>query len=148
MAVQVPPTAAKPPVMPPHGRRRWPWIVPAVALLLVAGYLALASLADSQVRNAGGRETMVHYLVVGGGAGGSVTYTIGDSEVAQDVEVTLPWSREVAIKGMHRVPTLTAQNGSENTSISCRIRHGETVIAENSVHGPFAVASCSGPVDK
>lgn len=150
MAVQVPSTAEKPPVVRPEPQRRRRtrrWIALALALLIVAG-IALFALVAQQRRTEASREVMVHYLVDGGGAGGAVTYTVGDADTTQrDPEVTLPWSREVTVKGLDKAVTLTAQNGSENTTISCRIRQGDTVIAEHFAHGPFAIASCGGSVD-
>lgn len=41
---------------------------------------------------------------------------------------------------------ISAQNGTDTGTVTCRITAGETVIAENSSSGSYVIASCSGRV--
>jgi Mycobacterium membrane protein len=156
------PPAAHTPAPPPapKQRRRWPWIVGAVAngggtsappAPSSTGAPALAQNAPAAPAESTSGVDVITYEVTGDGVSkaNNITY-VKDSNFGMQQEngAKLPWSKDVEMEsGLFDVQpmTLTAQSGSGGSgTITCRIlRNGEEVTSSTS-SGPYAVVTCSG----
>ncbi|MBW0102723.1 MmpS family transport accessory protein [Pseudonocardia sp. KRD291] len=83
----------------------------------------------------------VTYEVTGSGSAGTITFGRGTS-VAQASDAELPWTRSTPAAAEPAEYTLTAAGGSG--TVSCKIRLGDVVLAEETAEGDFAAVSCSG----
>ncbi|TXG90550.1 hypothetical protein DW322_10340 [Rhodococcus rhodnii] len=138
-----------PPYPPPQQKKRriWPWVLLGVILafvLLFAGCVALFGGVASEIDRESNRSVSVTYQVEGTGTGATVTYSGTNLDMAQETNATLPWSRDVDIDGLGKFVTMTASNGSDGGSITCRILADGNQIAEQTSSGPYANVSCSG----
>ncbi|MFE9788960.1 MmpS family transport accessory protein [Nocardia salmonicida] len=132
---------------PPKKRKVWPWVLGGMALVILIFFAACVALfggianeIDKEVNS----TVNVTYEVDGTGQASSITYSGGNSDVSQDTDASLPWTKEVTVDGFIKAVTLTASAGPDGGEITCRIKVGDRVIAEQTSSGPFASASCSG----
>jgi Mycobacterium membrane protein len=155
--------------MPPPSeptRRRWPWAVGGIVLLLVIGVAAggqttapttAPSTAGELAQAPAAPDTagepsvdVITYEVIGDSVdeADNITY-IKDENFGQQQEngASLPWKKEIEFEsGLFVQPlSLVAVSGSGGSgSITCRIlRNGEEVTSSTS-SGPYALVSCSG----
>lgn len=153
-----PPQGYYPQGMPPQGqypqppkKKKWPWILGGillVILLIVGGCIAVLAGVVKSVDDESKSVVDVHYEVTGTGLASSVLYTGDNMNSAQDTGVPLPWIRDVKISGLLKFVTLTASNGAEGGTITCKITRGATVISTQTANGPYASVSCSGNAGK
>ncbi|MGW5437101.1 MmpS family transport accessory protein [Nocardia asteroides] len=132
---------------PPKKRKVWPWVLGGVLVVILLGFIgciALVGTAFNEVDKEINRAVTVTYQVEGTGTASSITYSGKNMDIAQDTEVALPWTKDVTVDGFVKTVTLTASAGADGGQITCRIRAGDDVIAEQTASGPWASASCSG----
>ncbi|MEV4152054.1 MmpS family transport accessory protein [Nocardia salmonicida] len=135
---------------PPRKKKVWPWVlggVLVVLLLIIGGCVALVGTVANEIENEVSREVTVSYQAGGTGTS-TVTYSDGSLDVAQESEVTLPWSKEVTVTGLVKFVSLSVLSGADGGSVSCKITVGGKVIAEDQASGQFASAICSGDAAK
>ncbi|MGW5311995.1 MmpS family transport accessory protein [Nocardia thailandica] len=135
---------------PPGKKKVWPWVLGGVALvfvLIVGGCVAVVGVAANEIDKEANREVTVSYEVTGTGTG-SVFFSGRNFDVAQETDVTLPWSKTVTMDGLVKIVSLTATGGEEDGEIGCRITVGGKVIAEQTANGPYASANCTGDAGK
>ncbi|MGW5318585.1 MmpS family transport accessory protein [Nocardia thailandica] len=135
---------------PPRKKKVWPWVLGGIALvflLIVGGCVAVIGVAANEIDKESNREVTVSYEVTGTGSG-SVFYSGRNFDVAQETDVTLPWTKTVTMDGLLKVVSLTATNAGADGEISCRITVGGKVIAEQTANGPYAGATCTGDAGK
>ncbi|WP_245558237.1 MmpS family transport accessory protein, partial [Nocardia thailandica] len=140
-----PPSGAYPP--PPKKRKIWPWVLGGVLLVILLGFAACFALVGTTVNEIDkeiNRAVTVTYQVDGSSDASSITYSGKNMDIAQDTDVTLPWTKEVSVDGFAKTVTLTASAGADGGQVTCRILVGDKVIAEQTANGPYASASCSG----
>lgn len=129
---------------PPLKVARWLWIAGGVvlilALLVAAGFTISANEGDEHA----GSEITVTYEVRGASAEAAVTYLGQDRGMAQETGVSLPWSKDVPVRGWDRIVSMTAANGPTGGDITCRILVDGRVMTEQTSSGPYASVSCSG----
>lgn len=95
--------------------------------------------------------TPIHYEVGGdaadGHTGGSISYsTNGHGGKSQANGKRLPWiSNDISVDDGFGRYSITAQttSGADEATISCSIMQGSKVLDEQTVNGPYAVATCS-----
>lgn len=136
---------------PPKKRKVWPWVLGGVLLFMVLGIgacIALVGTAVNEVDKEINRTVAVTYQVDGTGQASSITYSGRGGDVAQDTDVSLPWTKEVTVDGIVKAVTVTASAGADGGDITCRILVGDDVLAEQTATGPYASASCSGDAGK
>lgn len=157
------------PQQAPKKRRRWPWILGGIILLIVlisavngggeaptpdaptapaAGQQqpAPAPAAAPQANTGGG--DVVTYEVTGSGKATNVTY-IKDKNMGQEqvAAASLPWSKQVTFDGgtfSFQPLSLVAQNGQSGGNITCKISKNGKEITSSTSSGPFAMVTCSG----
>jgi MmpS family membrane protein len=140
---------------PQKKRRRWPWIVGAVVLVVIIGSAmnggnrtpapvaapqipTLDAVAPVEVPTASSDDT-AHMEVTGSGKA-LVTYMKKGGQ--EQKEVSLPWSADVEVDF---ITSLVAQKkGGGSGEIGCKITKGSEVIADNTSSGAYAVVSCTG----
>lgn len=139
------------PQQPPKRKPKWPWILLGgilLAILLVCGgCLLLAGGIGNEIDKETSEEVTVTYEVTSDGPQASnISYNAGGDglNTEQANQQPLPWTKEVTVTGFVKSVTLTAQADEGGTTITCRIKEGDRVIAEQTSSGPFAVVSCSG----
>lgn len=136
---------------PPKKRKKWPWILLAICVVIIAmfgGCAALIGGAAKSISDESNSTVPVTYKVTGAATGALVTYTV-EGNITQDNGVKLPWSKETTATGIIKTVTLSATNGIDDTGkITCQIIVNGKVISENTASGLGASASCSGDAGK
>ncbi|WP_346279955.1 MmpS family transport accessory protein [Pseudonocardia sp.] len=145
----------------PRRRRHglW-WKIPLLVLLalIVIGEIgALSNRGSSSTTaspaNAGGPSSSgsgstVTYVVTGGQAtAGNVTFGTEGFQTAQISGVALPWTHDVPWSekpGQFSGLSLLAQNGPENSTLTCQILVDGQQVATNTSSGPYAIVTCMG----
>lgn len=139
-----------PPQQPPK-RKKWPWILLAIFVVIIAGFASCVALVGgvaNEIDKDSKEVVQVTYEITGDGPGGSATYTTGELDTAQETNIQIPWSKQVEITGLLKSVSLIASNDFDSQgSITCTIKRGDTVIVTNTSSGPAATASCSGDAD-
>ena len=139
------------PPQPPKKRKKWPWVLLAIFVVIIAGIASCAALiggAVNEIDKDSKKVVQVTYEISGDGPGGSATYTAGDLDTAQETDIQIPWTKQVDITGLMKAVSLIASNSFDSDgTITCTIKQGETVISTNTSSGPGATASCSGTAD-
>lgn len=152
--------APSPVQIPPRKRRKWPWVVGAIVLLLVVASVAGGKSTTTQVPasptsnsaapGAPAAEaadgSVVVYEVTGKG-GASVTYMKEDFSQEQQTSTKLPFKKQLQFKdkvGSFNPLSLVAQHSSGAGEITCRITVDGKVVGESTSSGPYAVVTCNG----
>ncbi|TWS19753.1 hypothetical protein FK268_23685, partial [Tsukamurella sputi] len=140
-----------PPQQPPKKRKKWPWVLLGIFILIVAlfgGCMAVVGKAVDEVDKESKSVVDVTYKVTGPSTGALITYTFNDN-ITQDNDVALPWEKKTQVTGFAKTVSLSATNGMNDTGkITCQVIVDGKVIIENTASGTGASASCSGSVDK
>lgn len=140
-----------PPQQPPKKRKKWPWVLLGIFILLVAlfgGCMAVVGKAVDSVDKDSKTVVKVTYKVTGDATGALITYTVNDN-MTQDNGVKLPWEKQTEVTGFSKIVTLSATNGmNDDGKITCQVLADGKVVIENTASGAGASASCSGSVDK
>lgn len=134
---------------PPRKKAKWPWILGAivVALLLLGGAcIAFTAGVGNEIEKQISEEVTISYEVTSDGPlAGTISYSSGDAgDIEQATQQPLPWTTDVTLTGLVKSFSLTAQADQAATTISCTVREGERILAEQTSTGPYAVVSCSG----
>lgn len=146
---------------PTKRRRKWPFVLVGIVLLIIV-ISAVSSNSDSgstgnstapvaaPPAKSEAADDLVTYEVTGEGVSkaGNISFSNGSpGSISQANDESLPWSKGVKeASGLMGFYTVTAQSGSQSSggAITCRIKKGDEVLAENTSSGPFAVVSCNG----
>ncbi|SEO13563.1 hypothetical protein SAMN05216267_101856 [Actinacidiphila rubida] len=144
------PVAAEGPGVPPPGghhltpppRRKWPWVVGLLALLIVGAITALAVSANHQAT----QSVTVRYSVTGTAHSVGIAYSTYDNQVISQTKVTaatLPWNKVITTDGFTHGGALTVTLGASGGTASCTVvADGKTYTATAS--GPHSAAQCRG----
>lgn len=84
----------------------------------------------------------VTYEVDGSGAAQNISYG-ANGNVSQQTNATLPWSTAGPAESFGFY-SLTVMNGAQGGTVTCRIKLGDQVLAENTSSGQYATAMCNG----
>ncbi|WP_055702102.1 MULTISPECIES: hypothetical protein [Streptomyces] len=152
----------EPPAYPPQGgpqgwaappaplqrtkRRKWPWIVLVVLILLVGGCAALVVGIGHEVDKELKREVTVEYEVTGDAKDVTITYSsYRDGRLSQNqlADVDLPWSKKEKTRGFVRGGTLAVTTGASGGSVHCEVTADGTTRTATA-RGAFVTATCSG----
>lgn len=146
---------------PTKRRKKWPFVLGGIVLLIII--IAMASNGGDSGSTGNttapvaappaqseAADDLVTYEVTGEGVSkaNNISFSNGSpGSISQANSESLPWSKGVKeSSGLMGFYTVTAQSGSQSAggSITCRIKKGDEVLAENTSSGPFAVVSCNG----
>lgn len=94
----------------------------------------------------------VTYKVEGTTKMASITYENAGGDTSQQSDIDVPLTRKVdggqgiVLQGMHRGDFLyiSAQNSKEYGSVTCIIEVDGVVVEQNTSHGGYTIATCSG----
>jgi Mycobacterium membrane protein len=114
-----------------------------VCVLWTALFGAVATEVDKQAD----QEQVVVYEVSGDAAGATVTYSTysdGNSATSQEALTSLPWRKELKVKGLLSGGTLTVTAGQEGGSVACRITVDGVEKKSATGTGAFSSALCGG----
>jgi Mycobacterium membrane protein len=128
----------------PRRRRVWPWVLGGlvlVVLLGIGGFFVFVDRVAHHVEEGSKYQVPVTYRVEGSGSSVGITYTVGVAHTATDTAASLPWTKDIATGG---TVSLSARNDQSGGMLTCRIFANGKQIAEQTVTGPLATASCSG----
>ncbi|GHE54921.1 hypothetical protein GCM10018785_25350 [Streptomyces longispororuber] len=136
------------PVPPPQTkkRRKWPWVLLVLALLMVGGCAALIASIGHEVDKESKREIVVRYEVTGDAKGVTVTYSAySDDDLSQNQvsDVDLPWRKEEKAKGFVKGGTLVVTTGASGGTVRCKVTADGTTHTATA-DGRFATATCDG----
>lgn len=114
-----------------------------VCVLWVAFFGTVANEVDKQAD----KEHVVVYEVSGDSVGATVTYSTfsdGASATSQETLTSLPWRKELTVKGLLSGGTLTVTTGLEGGSVACKITLDGVEKKSATGSGTFSSALCSG----
>lgn len=155
------PQARSPVVIAARKRRKWPWVVAGVVLLVIAVGNAIGvgssipptptslppgSNPGVPARSPQAPGSLIVYEVTGRGPANKITYLKEGFSQEQQTSATLPFRTELRFAekvGMGAL-SLTAQNGSRGGEITCRITVDGEVVNEATSTGQSAVVNCHG----
>ncbi|NWF27660.1 hypothetical protein HW130_15545 [Streptomyces sp. PKU-EA00015] len=144
--------AAVPPQPPVSKRRKWPWVVLVVLVLVVGGCLAAVGLVVSEVsdEDAVDRTATVTYEVTGDARDVTVSFSVqgtGDLRTEQELEqvTDLPWRREIKTSGQEMSSTLVVTVGADGGKATCRVRVDDRPVRTATASGPGDTATCKAP---
>ena len=148
------PYGALPPYQAPRRRRGGTWwkvILGVVLLLIIIGELGSRGSSSTPNVNAVAASSggsLVTYEITGGQAtAGNVTYGTEGFQTEQISGVALPWRHDVQFtekvdefSGL----SVLAQNGPDNSEISCAIFVDGQQVATGTSSGPYSIVTCNG----
>lgn len=132
---------------PPRKRPVWPWVLGAVLVVMflgAGGCLAVVAMVGSRIDSEAQPAVNVTYEVAGSGSSVNITYTDGGYNTAQQTVTTLPWTKDVRVDGLIKTVWLTAANGPDDGTVTCKITAGGKTLAQETATGPYTVVSCIG----
>ncbi|MFD7653875.1 MmpS family transport accessory protein [Actinosynnema sp. NPDC059797] len=125
----------------------------AIGLVVCVLWAAVFTKAASDVSTAlddldaqANKEVVLVYEITGDTPSASITYSTysdGGSAMNQEEATTLPWTKELTVKGLFSGGTLSATTGTEGGTVTCRITVDGVEKKSATASGPFAMASCS-----
>ncbi|WP_432249727.1 MmpS family transport accessory protein [Streptomyces sanyensis] len=148
MSEQPEPPQWGPPRQPapqPRRRRRWPWVLLGVVVLLAGGCAAVVAVLVNEVSDEVDRPVTVVYEVTGDAEEVTVAYTVwndGDLATEQRALDRLPWRREVEASGLGRNGTMTVTVGPNGGSATCRVTVDDGPERTATAEGAFTTATC------
>jgi hypothetical protein len=119
-------------------------VLSALGLLVCVAWVAIFG---TVVNDDATKQQVVVYEVSGDAPNATVTYsTFGDggSATSQEKLTTLPWRKELTVKGLLSGGTLTVTAGSEGGSVACKISVDGVEKKAATGTGAFTSALCSG----
>lgn len=145
-----PPQPPAPPAAKPKKaiyKRVWFWIL-ATLLLCMGGCTAVLVGGTAAVVSASHTKHSVVYSITGTGVASDVTYATlqqgtGQNGVAQQTNVTLPWSKTITASGLITAFSLSGTIGAGGGSLTCTITEDGKQLSTNTASGAFATAQCS-----
>jgi hypothetical protein len=114
-----------------------------VCVLWTLFFGAVANEVDKQAD----KEQVVVYEVTGDSVGATVTYSTfsdGASATSQETVASLPWRKELTVKGLLSGGTLTVTAGQDGGSVACKITVDGVEKKSATGSGAFSSALCSG----
>ncbi|MBB5954813.1 hypothetical protein FHS29_001383 [Saccharothrix tamanrassetensis] len=128
-------------------------VLSAVGLVICVLWVAVfgkaasdaATTLDDLEREAN-KESKVVYQISGDAPKTNVTYTTysdGGSATNKEDTTTLPWTKELTVKGFLSGGSLTAMAGAEGGTVTCKITVDGVERKTATATGPFAMAACS-----
>ncbi|MGI5399497.1 hypothetical protein ACQEVG_08640 [Streptomyces sp. CA-135486] len=115
----------------------------ALALLLVGGCVAVVALVVDEAS----KTVRIEYEVTGDARGVAIAYSTwqdGNASMNQESSRTLPWRKELEVKGFAKGGSLTVTLGAEGGTATCSVTVDNDPPKTATASGPFATASCSG----
>ncbi|WP_167476063.1 MmpS family transport accessory protein [Nocardia arthritidis] len=160
MTYQPPPGSGYPPPQygyypppqypPPKSKPVWPWVLGGVLLaifLLAGGCFAIFGTVAWRLNKDANQEISVTYQVTGTASAVDVTYYTDDFVSHEEKGVSLPWRKDVKVKGIAKSASVSVISSSGGT-VGCTIVHDGKTIAQQSYSSKYsASASCFGTVD-
>ncbi|MER5729405.1 hypothetical protein ABT084_13880 [Streptomyces sp. NPDC002138] len=131
----------------PRKRRRWPWVLLGVLLLLLGGCAALFGVFVHEVSQEAGRPARIAYAATGRASGVTISYSSwhnGNVSTSQVNGRTLPWTKEITTKGYVKGGSLIVTLGAQGGAAACSVTVDDGPPVTASAVGPFASAVCSG----
>jgi hypothetical protein len=128
--------------------RRKHFAVAAVAAAALITGIACSSGSGNGDTGSSSEERTIRYELTGTGNASTVAYSSdGSGSQSQEASAKLPWSKEIKLpRGKIGVPVITAQRGSGNGDITCRILVDGKEVKKATSSGQYAVVTCSGDV--
>ncbi|MCX4542700.1 hypothetical protein [Streptomyces sp. NBC_01565] len=139
------PWGPRPPA--PRRRRRWPWVLLVLALLLLGGCVAFLGVVVHEVSEDASRTVRITYTATGNTRDVDISYSTwrdGNLEVSQDNDATLPWTKELHTKGFIKGGSLTVTLGPDGGTATCTVRVDDNPPITATATGAFASAVCTG----
>ncbi|HEV8556834.1 MAG TPA: DUF4190 domain-containing protein [Actinophytocola sp.] len=118
----------------------------AVGLAICILWAVAFGKAANDIRNESNREATIRYEVTGNTPGATITYSTWGDTLTQNQETaaTLPWTKELKVKGLLKGGTLTVTAPPTGGTISCKVTIDGNETKTATATGPFATASCTG----
>lgn len=128
------------PPAPPRKRRKWPWILLVVVILVIGGVIGIiASIAHEVTKS----ET-VSYKVTGTASSATVTYTTwnnGNTSTSQQ-DVPLPWNRTETASGIFKGGSLIITVGAGGGTATCSVTVDGHSPSTSTATGAYSSATC------
>lgn len=122
-------------------------ILSLIGLVICIVWTAGTAKVANDISNEANRQATIHYEVTGDAKDTTVTYsTFGDggSSTSQEQPKTLPWSKDITVKGLGKGGTLTVTTGMDGGSVTCKVVVDGKESKTSTAQGTMATASCDG----
>ncbi|PRY43514.1 MmpS family transport accessory protein [Umezawaea tangerina] len=122
-------------------------VLSALGLLVCVLWVAVFGQAASDLDEQADREQVVVYEVTGDAPSATVTYSTfsdGTSASSQETVTTLPWRKELTVKGLLSGGSLTVTTGQDGGSVGCKITVDGVEKKSATGNGAFSSALCGG----
>jgi hypothetical protein len=122
-------------------------VVSIVGLVICILWVAVFSKAASDVNKQANEVVTLHYEVTGDAQNVNISYTTyGDNVTgssSQESVTTLPWTKELQVKGLVKGGSLTVTADADGGTVACKVVVGGRQPKTSSSSGPFATAFCT-----
>lgn len=122
-------------------------VLSALGLLVCVLWTLFFGAVANEVDKQADKEQVVVYEVSGDSAGANVTYSTfsdGGSATSQETLTSLPWRKELTVKGLVSGGTLTVTAGQDGGSVACKITVDGVEKKSATGSGAFSSAICGG----
>lgn len=140
-----PPYGASPPygAPPRKKRRKWPWVLLVLVLLVAGGCAAILAGISHEVS----KTVEVEYTVTGNARDVTIAYSVwNDDGISSRSETakTLPWRKVVKTKGFMKGGSLLISLSGSGGTATCSVTVDHGAPKTSTASGPSAAATCSG----
>ncbi|WP_405492634.1 hypothetical protein [Streptomyces sp. NBC_00096] len=142
-----PPSHPYAPRPPARRRRRWPWVVLGLVLLLLGGCAALFAVFVNEVAEEAGPPARITYAATGTAPRATVSYSTwrdGRASSSQIGDQPLPWTKAITTKGFAKGGSLVVTLGADGGTATCSVTVDDSPPVTATASGPFASAVCEG----
>jgi MmpS family membrane protein len=122
-------------------------VLSVLGLIVCVLWTVLFGAVANEVDKQADKEQVVVYEVSGDAVGATVTYSTfseGNSATSQETLTTLPWRKELTVKGLLSGGTLAVTTGQEGGSVACKITVDGVEKKSATGTGTYSSAQCSG----
>lgn len=133
-----------PPQQAPRKRKKWPWVLLGVFVLLIGGCVAIVAGTANSVSNDINKSKTVVYHVTGTAKDVNVSFTTwnnGNSSTSQE-DVTLPWSQQETSSGLFSGGFLIVTVGSGGGTATCSVTVNNGTPMTATANGALTSANC------
>ncbi|MCS7482390.1 MmpS family protein [Umezawaea endophytica] len=122
-------------------------VLSVIGLVVCVLWTALFGAVATEVDKQADQEHLVVYEVSGDAVGASITYSTFGADggsTNQETVTSLPWKKEMTVKGLLGGGTLTVTSPAEGGAVACRITVDGVEKKSATGSGAFSTALCSG----
>ncbi|MFG2308871.1 hypothetical protein ACGFS9_09365 [Streptomyces sp. NPDC048566] len=141
---QAPPGGGSPyGTAPKKKRRKWPWVLLVLVLLIAGGCAALVANVSHEVT----KTVEVEYAVTGDARNVNISYSVWNDDgvsTRSETVTSLPWRKTFKTKGFTKGGSLLISLSGAGGTATCSVTVDHGTPTTSVASGPSAAATCSG----